>query len=188
MSLSIFKQSMISFMGNPNGIDSFNEFTSNFVRSYDTLIRSGFQTINNIPLQSGNVQLMETLVNIACQTLLTKTSGQFDFISEIGKGIIGYWTGASLVTGLPPVIPAVGAYQNIATTSAIINNPGTFPSLGPQLPTLDTSSFVELLSTAITIHLTTISGIYLTLSLYPGFPPPPPAPGIVQWNGYTVPS
>lgn len=36
-----------------------------------------------------------------------------------------------------------------------------------------------------TIHLTTISGVANTISLYP--PNGTPAPGIVTWTGYTIP-
>ncbi len=52
-------------------------------------------------------------------------------------------------------------------------------------PTNNTALIVDEFIRYATIHLTTVSGIATTVSLYP--PLSTPAPGIVLWVGYTVP-
>jgi len=52
-------------------------------------------------------------------------------------------------------------------------------------PTDVTALIVDEFIRNATTHLTTVSGIINTLSLYP--PSPTPAPGIINWTGYTVP-
>jgi GH24 family phage-related lysozyme (muramidase) len=52
-------------------------------------------------------------------------------------------------------------------------------------PTDNTSLIVDEFIRNATTHLTTVSGIVNTLSLYP--PIPTPSPGIVNWTGYIVP-
>lgn len=187
MSLSAFKQNMKQYMKNQKGIGSYQEFASQLTLQYDILIRSGFQTINNIPIMTGQNATMESLVNVACMTALQKKEGTHNIIDEIGKGIVQYWLGAQLIPGPPPVIPAVGAIQNIMSMSGICSNPGTWSPMGPQFPTSDEDIFVDMLAIGIQAHLPTISGTYTTTSLYPSVPSPIPAPGTVPWTGWTVP-
>ena len=52
-------------------------------------------------------------------------------------------------------------------------------------PTDTTALIIDEFIQHATTHLTTVSGIINTLSLYP--PSPTPAPGIINWTGYTVP-
>ncbi len=52
-------------------------------------------------------------------------------------------------------------------------------------PTNNTGLIVDEFIRYATIHLTTVSGMATTVSLYP--PASTPAPGIVLWTGYTVP-
>lgn len=52
-------------------------------------------------------------------------------------------------------------------------------------PTDNSEVFLDQLISSIQTHLSTIEGIYLTLSLYP--PAMTPGPGIVNWKGYTIP-
>jgi hypothetical protein len=47
--------------------------------------------------------------------------------------------------------------------------------------------FLDRLIMAMQMHLTTVSGLYITISMYPGFPLIPPAPGILTWTGFTIP-
>lgn len=187
MSFTLFKQNMFSYMNRPKSIDSYNDFAQKLTDEYDQCMRRGTQTINQIPLQTPNKSLMLTLVTLACSKALSVKKGQHTFIDDIGKGCVGYWTGATLMTGIPPIIPAIGAIQNITTTSAFTINPGTFPPVGPLFPTTDINVFLDRLIMAMQIHLTTISGLYITISMYPGFPLVPPAPGILTWTGFTIP-
>lgn len=187
MSFAIFKQNMLSYMQNQGSIDSYNDFATKLTTEYDMVVRTGFQTINNIPLAKDNKKLMESMVKLACATSLTKTEGKHSFIDDIGKGVIGYWTGATLVTGIPPIIPATGAIQNLTSFSAFVTNPGTFPKVGLLIPTDDSSVFLDRLIQAMQQHITTIQGMYITLSMYPGFPLIPPAPGIRTFTGFTIP-
>lgn len=187
MSFAIFKQSMLSYMQNQGSIDTYQDFAKKLTDEYDLLIRRGFQTINNIPLQTPNKPLMLTLMNVACLTSLTKRSGKHNFIDDIGKAVLGYWTGATLVVGIPPVIPASFAVSNISTTSAFVINPGIWKPVGPINPTDDSSVFLDRLISSMQTHLTTIQGLYITISLYPGFPQVPPAPGVRTFKGFTIP-
>jgi len=187
MSFALFKQNMLSYMGNQSGINSFSDFAKKLTDEYDMAVRRGFQTINQIPITKDNKQLMNTLVTLACSTALGVREGQHTFIDDIGKGVVGYWTVATLMTGIPPIIPATGAIQNVTTTSAFVTNPGQFPNVGPLITTLDSGVFLDKLIGAMQQHLTTIQGLYITISLYPGFPLVPPAPGIRSWTGFTIP-
>jgi len=186
MSFKIFKQNMLAYMQNQRGVDSTQSFAKRLTTEYDLLIRRGFQIVNQVPIQKGNKELMEQLVQLALIKGLQQRSGLHDVINDIGKGIVGYWTGATLSNLPPPIIPAVGAVQNISTTSALVTNPGDFPDLGPSIPTDNSEVFINQLINAIKIHLLSIEGIYNTISLYPGAPPPPPAPGFLDWRGFQI--
>lgn len=187
MSWNTFKSNMLRYMQNQKGINSYNDFASKLTTEYDLCIRRGTQTINNIPLQTPNKALMLTLVTAACQMALTKRSGNHTFIDDIGKGVIGYWTGATLVIGIPPPIPATGAIVNITTTSAFVTNPGTWSPVGQTPPLNDSQVFLDMLTAAMIAHSATPQGLYLTISNYPGFPLVPPAPGVLNFTGWTVP-
>ena len=188
MSLQVFKTNMLLYMQNQDGVKSKEEFAKKLTNEYDMLIRRGYQVINQVSIQKPNKELMETMVNLAGTVALQKQSGLHDIINQIGKGIKMYWLGATLYQFPVPIIPAVGAFQNIMTTSAMVTNPGEFPDMAQQYPTTDSAQFIDMLVLGIQIHLLSIEGMYNTISMYPGFPQVPPAPGIVQWKGYTIPS
>jgi GH24 family phage-related lysozyme (muramidase) len=57
--------------------------------------------------------------------------------------------------------------------------------MGAINPTNNTSLIIDEFIQHATAHLTTVSGIVNTLSIYP--PLPTPAPGIINWTGYTIP-
>ena len=186
MSFSIFKSSMMSYMKNQDGIDAFPDFAQKITSEYDMCIRRGLQTVNNIPIQTPNVALMQTLVTLACTTAIAKQKGKHTFADDIGKGVLGYWTGGTLVTGIPPIIPAPGSMLNITSTAAMVTTPGTWTPVGPLSPTDDSGVFLDRLISSMQVHLTTIQGMYMTMSLYPGAPPVT-APGVLTWTGFTVP-
>ncbi len=53
-------------------------------------------------------------------------------------------------------------------------------------PTKNTSLIIDDFIQYATQHLTTVSGVASTISLYPTVPVPTPGPGVVTWTGYTV--
>jgi hypothetical protein len=53
-------------------------------------------------------------------------------------------------------------------------------------PTKNTSLIIDDFIQYATQHLTTVSGVASTISLYPTVPVPTPGPGVVIWSGYTV--
>ena len=186
MSFSIFKQSMLSYMENQDGIKAFPEFALKITSEYDMCVRRGFQTVNNIPIQTPNIALMQSLVTLACTIALAKQKGKHTFADDIGKGVLGYWTGATLVIGIPPIIPAPGSMLNITTTAAIVTSPGTWTPVGPLSPVDDSGLFLDRLIASMMTHAPTIQGLYMTMSLYPGVPPFV-APGVLPWTGFTIP-
>lgn len=186
MSFNTFKSNMLSYMSNQGGISSYQDWAKFLVIQYDMTMRMGFQVGNNVSIQKGNTELMQMQVEVACLIALQKQKGLHTFINDIGKGVVGYWTGATLNQFPTPIIPAVGSFMNIATTSALVTKPGVFPDMGTQSPIMDSGIFLDILISAMMIHLTTLEGVYYTLSLYPSIPPMV-APGILSWVGYQVP-
>lgn len=191
MSWDIFKNTMKSYMDNPNGVKSKEEFAKKFTQSYNNSILTGTVFTKGfggapLPLQKGNVQLMETLMILACANAFTKSdTGKHSWLTDIGKAVIGYWTGATLMQ-VPPMIPAIGSFQNIALNSGIVSNPGTWPPTPPEQPVSTTDIFIDLFISYAKIHLTTIQFSCITTSLYPGFPLVPPSPGFINLTGYQV--
>lgn len=183
MSLALFKSNMKFYMNNQNGIDKYQDWTNKFVNEYDQAVKRGFDTLNSpIRLQTGNTNLMKTLTNIACMNGL---AGNETFYNDLGKAIVGYWTGAQMSLFPPPILPAPGSIQNITTNVAPISIPGTWKP-GKFRPTNSVDVFLDKLIAGIQQHLGTVGGEYYTTSLYPGSPPFP-APGVVKWQGYTIP-
>jgi hypothetical protein len=233
MSLSKFAFNVTKFLARPvlgNPIQSKEELSQFLTLEYDLLIRSGTQLFGNTPILSGNTALMQQSLNGAFNKNLASTSTPSSILDDLGQGIISYWTGAQLVPGPPPIIPAQGSIYNISSTSGLVTDPGQwkvvplppFPPNGtepkppaseaPQLSSeqrqqiLQSSAKVQQVSNqtqsnqssdnpfvvnllgGIVLHLTTVKGIYNTLSAYPAAPPVPPPilPGIVNWSTYTV--
>ena len=149
MSWDIFKNIMKSYMDNPNGVKSKEAFAKQFTAAYDMAIKPGSVVTRGIvglplPLQKGNTQLMETMMILACATAFTKSqTGQHSWLTDIGKAVVGYWTGATL-SSVPPMIPAILSFQNIALTSGIVSNPGKWPTTPPEQPTDAAENFIDL--------------------------------------------
>jgi hypothetical protein len=190
MSWNNFKSIMNSYMSNPNGVKSKEDFAKQFTQSYNSAILTGTIITKGFggapfPIQKGNTELMEKLVVLACSIALTKKE-RHTFIKDLGKAVVGYWTGATLQL-IPPLIPAPGSFQNIASVVAQVSNPGTWPESPPEFPTDAASKFLDTFITYATIHLTTIQATVVTTSLYPGFPLFPPSPGLIVLTGYQLP-
>jgi len=187
MSFAIFKSNMLMYMENQGGIKSHVDFAKKLTMEYDMAIRRGYQIVNSVSVAKPNTDMMIAMVSLAGTLALQKKDGLHHIINDIGKGCVGYWTGATLNNFPTPIMPAIGAFQNILTTSTMVSKPGQFPDMKNQSPTTNSGTFLDMLIMAMTIHLSTIEGYYFTTSLYPGFPILPPAPGIVMWTGYIVP-
>ena len=61
MSLSVFKANVLRFMQSEP--DTSDEFAEHLTREYDAAVKRGYDTLNLVPLQTGNTQVMETLLN-----------------------------------------------------------------------------------------------------------------------------
>jgi hypothetical protein len=184
MSWSIFKKNINTFFENVDNADSTQRVAKKITQEYDLCMRRGFDTLNNIPIQKGNTELMESLLLISLNSgLFNKTN--FDFIGSLGPAITAYWTGAIMNTFPIPIIPAPGSVVNILVVSNNILSPGVWNPQPPLMPTKSKTLLTDLFVLAATIHLQSISGLITTTSLYP--PIGTPAPGIIFWTGYTVP-
>ena len=191
MSWDIFKTIMKSYMDNPNGVKSKEDFAKQFTTAYDSAMKLGSVTTRGIlglplPLAKGNTEVMEKLMISACAIALTKSeTGKHKWLKDIGQAVLGYWGGAQLAQ-TPPLIPPLLAFQNIALTSGIVSNPGKWPETPAEQPTDSAGNFLDLFILYAQIHLTTIQFSCTTISLYFGFPLIPPLPGFVQLTGYTL--
>ena len=186
MSVSIFKSNLLRYMQNQSGINKFEDFAEKLTFEYDSLIKSGFQTINNNKIISGNTELMKSSVIFACRKSLQKKSGTHDFVNDLGDATRQYWIGAEFIVGVPPVIPAIATIGNILLNSSIVSNIGTWTPQPPTFPNNDSNILLDSLILGIKQHLTTVSGFYFTISLYPSIPSPIPEKGIRPWTGYTI--
>lgn len=186
MSFALFKSNMASYMENQAGIKTYAAFAKKLTMEYDAAIRRGYQSINLVVIQKGNTEMMESMVTLACSTAIQKKKGLHGVINDIGKGVVGYWTGATLNNFPPPVIPALGSVMNIMTTAAMVTNAGKFPDMFVQHPIMDSNIFLDTLIMGMNIHLSTVAGMYMTVSMYPGVPTTI-APGMLPWAGYNVP-
>ena len=124
MSLDIFKQNMLSYMQNQNGIGSYSDFAKKLTQEYDAACKRGFESVNQIKIQKGNTELMESIITSVLANALQQSSGEHPIITNLGQGFVGYWTGAQMSLSPPPIIPSPGSVSNIAQTSNNIVNPG----------------------------------------------------------------
>jgi len=124
MSLEVFKQNMLSYMQNQNGIKSYEDFAKKLTQEYDAACKRGFDTVNGIVISKGNTELMETILKGVLASALQQSSGEHPIITNLGKAFVGYWTGAQMSLSPPPIIPSPGAVLNILQVSNTIVDPG----------------------------------------------------------------
>jgi hypothetical protein len=185
MSWSIFKSNILRYASNPKLIENSDMVAEMYAREYDSAIKRGRDVINQISIQRGNYSAMESLFKVAFKSGNLSTA-PYNLIGALGNGILLYWTGATMNQFPIPLIPAPGSVQNLSVITNTVINPGLWPTLPPTPPNNTPSLFVDLFVLAATTHLSTISGIINTTSLYPSAPTPIPAPGIIPWSGYVV--
>jgi hypothetical protein len=181
MAWSAFKSTVLPPMQSWVYGRSLEQWCSTFASAYDISIKTGKSTITQIPCLSGNKSAMESqLVSLLTQTQRSKTTS---LLQIIGPAVISYWTGATLLN-IPPSIPCPGSIRNISVTSAPVLSPGVWtPMIVP--PNNNPQIFINAFIAAATIHLTTVSGLHNCICIYPGTPPPI-APGVLPWTGYTA--
>lgn len=189
MSWNLFKVNMLLFMNNPIGIVTPVQFATKLATEYDSCMRRGGQLIGKNSILFGNIALMIPLIVVGQAKAITKTQpSKHNFLADVGKAIEGYWTGATLNPFPIYPIPAPGSIQNLIITQAMVTNPGKWPEVPFEIPTKSSLVFLEAFVMFATIHLFTVQGMMMTTSLYPGPIAPVPAPGVVNWLGYTIPN
>jgi hypothetical protein len=185
MSWSIFKSNILIYASNPQLIDDSDTIAEIYAREYDSAVKRGRDSINQISIQRGNYSAMESLFKLAFKAG-TLSTGPYDLLGALGRGITLYWSGATMNVFPIPLIPAPGSVQNIAVNTNTVINPGVWPTLPPTPPNNTPTLLIDSFILAATTHLSTISGIINTTSLYPSVPTPIPAPGVIPWTGYVV--
>lgn len=185
MSWSLFKTNIKRRWDRPDTINNIDEVAELWANEYDAAIKRGRDSLHFVTIQQGNKSGMQSLFRLGLQMGRLSSSPSFNLVNEFGKGVITYWTGATLQLAPIPAIPAPGSIQNIAVTSNLVTLPGTWTPAPPIPPSSTTDVFIDVFITTATIHLTTVQGIVNTISLYPGAPPVP-GPGVLPWSGYTV--
>ena len=189
MSWNLFKVNMLLYMNNPIGIVTPVQFATKLATEYDSCMRRGGQLIGKEAVMAGNLPLMLSLLGVAQAKAITKTQpGKHDFLSDVGKAVEGYWTGATLLPFPIYPIPAPGSIQNLILNSGMVTNPGKWPKVPFEIPTKSCLTFLESFVMFAKIHLFTLQGMFMTTSLYPSVPAPIPAPGVANWVGYTIPN
>jgi hypothetical protein len=185
MSWSVFKASILTYASNPQLIDDSDTIAEIYAREYDSAVKRGTDFLNQTSIQRGNYSAMESLFKLAFKGG-TLSTGPYDLIGALGRGVVLYWTGATMNQFPIPLIPAPGSIQNISVITNTVVNPGVWPVLPPTPPNNTPTLFIDSFILAATTHLSTISGIINTTSLYPSVPSPIPAPGVIPWTGYSV--
>ena len=184
MSLNVFKTQLLRYMQTePETSDDFAEYLTS---QYDAAVKRGYDTLNLVPIQTGNTNTMEAVLKALFKKNNTILSGVLT-IADYGPAFQSYWTGAQGALFPLPVIPAPGSFQNIVSNTHIIVNPGVWSAVIPTPPTTSPTAWIDALTLGIITHLPTIQGLIVTTSLYPTAPAPTPAPGIINWTGYSIP-
>ena len=189
MSWNLFKVNMLLYMNNPLGVVSPAQFDIKLATEYDACMRRGGQIIGKESIMVGTLPLMLSMLGVAHAKAITKTQpGKHNFLADVGKAIEGYWTGATMMPFPTYPIPAPGSIQNLFMNSGMVTNPGKWPEVPFEIPILSCLPFLETFVMFAKIHLFQVQGMFMTTSLYPSVPAPVPAPGVVNWMGYTIPN
>lgn len=184
MSWQSFKNELKPYLDNPSNSKDITDFAKAFTDSYDNAIKQGGDLINRVSIQRGNKQNLEFFTVLALVKGLLDTTGNFNLLNELGKGVVMYWTGATLNNFPIPPIPAPGSTTNIGVQQNIVITPGNWPNVPFVIPTKNTETFLNAFILAATIHLLGVKGIITTTSLYP--PNGTPSPGILNWSIYLL--
>jgi hypothetical protein len=184
MSWQSFKNELKPYLDNPSNGKNITDFAKAFASAYDNAVRQGGDLINRVSIQQGQKDLLEFFTVLALVKGVLDTTGKFNLLNELGKGIEMYWTGAILNNFPIPPIPAPGSTSNIGVQQNIVTSPGSWPNVPFVIPTTKTETFLNVFVLAATIHLLGVKGAIITTSIYP--PNGTPAPGFVSWSMYLL--
>jgi hypothetical protein len=187
MSWATFKSNILNKANSPENIEDIDFVANLWATEYDKAIKAGKDLLHMVSLQNGNTAVMENLFKLSLSQGKASNSPAFSLVTEFGKGVQAYWTGGIMNNYPIPLIPAPGSVQNVAVISNLVLSPGVWTPQPPITANDNTGLIVDQFILAATIHLTTVSGVVQTTSLYPAVPSPLPAPGILPWTGYMVP-
>jgi hypothetical protein len=133
MSWQTFKDNILKLSNNTDSINDIDLVAKTYATEYDAAIKRGKDTIHQVSLQKGNVDAMQQLFKAALQKGLTSTT-TYDLVGEMGKGVIAYWSGATMNNFPTPTIPAPGSTSNVSVTSNMVVNPGQWTPPIPSPP------------------------------------------------------
>jgi hypothetical protein len=138
MSWQTFKDNILNLSNSPESIADVDIVAKTYANEYDAAIKRGKDSLHQISLQKGNVEAMTQLFKAALLKGQTSTA-PYDLVGEMGKGVIAYWSGATMNNFPTPIIPATGATSNVSVVTNIVVNPGqwTPPIASPSIPTQD---------------------------------------------------
>ena len=184
MSWVTFKQNIVRMSENPESINNIDLVAKTYAEEYDACIKRGMDIISMASVKQGNVEMMKTLFKFALQ------QGQvspipYDLVGAMGSGVIAYWSSAVLNKNVP-IFPAPGSTSNVSVVSNKVITPGIWKPAFIIPPTTTPKTLVDIFVFWAQQHLTTITGLIITNSLYPTFSTP--GPGAINWTGYTVPN
>jgi len=144
MSWQTFKDNILNLSNSPESIADVDIVAKTYANEYDAAIKRGKDSLHQISLQKGNVDAMTQLFKAALLKGQTSTA-PYDLVGEMGKGVIAYWSGATMNNFPTPIIPATGATSNVSVVSNMVFNPGqwTPPIPSPSVPTQDSVNAEE---------------------------------------------
>ena len=125
MSWQIFKDNVLRYANNPDAIQDIDTVAKVYATEYDAAVKRGFDTVNNTAVTKGNVEAMTQLFKAALQKGLSSTA-DYDLVGEMGKGVLVYWSGATLNNFPIPIIPAPGSTINVSIVSNSVTNAGVW--------------------------------------------------------------
>lgn len=138
MSWQTFKDNILKLSSSPESINDIDLVAKTYATEYDAAIKRGKDSLHQISLQKGNVDAMTQLFKAALQKGQTSTA-PYDLVGEMGKGVIAYWSGATMNNIPVPTIPAPGSTSNVSVVSNMVVNPGQWapPIASPPTPSQD---------------------------------------------------
>ena len=91
MSWEIFRKNILQIALKPENVNNTDIIARAYAREYDLAVKRGYDNINKVPLQKGNVKAMEAFFKKALDNGLSYNE-KYDLVGEMGKGVIAYWS------------------------------------------------------------------------------------------------